>query len=504
MSSQKVLVAGTGISGIAAAKLLLDCGGEVVLYDSNDQLKEEELKEKFQEGSKVTVVLGELKRTDLLGVELCIISPGIPLEAPFVAVLDDMNIPIWSEIQLAYHCAKGRLAAITGTNGKTTTTALTGQIMKDYFDSVFVVGNIGIPYSQVALETKDDTVTVAEVSSFQLETIMDFRPEVSAILNITPDHLDRHGTMARYIAIKESIAMNQGPEDTVVLNYDDPVLRSFGLKEKKKPEKTEEHEEKEEGKGAEETWSQEKAIDELEAEEKTASEASAEEDTGIPEFELKAKVFFFSSRNRLEEGLYLDNDMILWRHGGKQEEVVNVHDLKLLGRHNYENVMAAAAIGLTMGVPLDSIRKTIVEFKAVEHRIEFVAERYGVKYFNDSKGTNPDAAIQAVQAMPGPTIVIAGGYDKQNTFDEWIESFQGKVKYLVLIGQTRDKIARCARDHGFHDIMYAEDMQEAVRVCASYANMGENVLLSPACASWDMFKNYEERGRIFKECVLSL
>ena len=165
-------------------------------------------------------------------MELCIISPGIPLEAPFVAVLDDMNIPIWSEIQLAYHCAKGRLAAITGTNGKTTTTALTGQIMKDYFDSVFVVGNIGIPYTQVALETKESSVTVAEVSSFQLETIMDFRPQVSAILNITPDHLDRHGTMERYIAIKESIAMNQGEEDTLVLNYDDPVLRSFGLKVK--------------------------------------------------------------------------------------------------------------------------------------------------------------------------------------------------------------------------------------------------------------------------------
>ena len=166
--------------------------------------------------------------------------------------------------------------------------------------------------------------------------------------------------------------------------------------------------------------------------------------------------------------------------------------------------MAAAAIGLAMGVPLSSIRKTAEAFQAVERRIEFVAERYGVKYYNDSKGTNPDAAIQAIRAMPGPTILIAGGYDKHSEFDEWIESFEGKVRYLVLIGQTRDKIARCAREHGFHDIMYAEDMQEAVRVCASYANMGENVLLSPACASWGMFRNYEERGRVFKECVRSL
>ena len=539
MSSQKVLVAGTGVSGISAAKLLLDMGGEVVLYDSNDKLNEEELKEKLSGSEKVTVVLGELKRTDLLGVELCIISPGIPLEAPFVAVLDDMNIPIWSEIQLAYHCAKGRLAAITGTNGKTTTTALTGQIMKDYFDSVFVVGNIGIPYTQVALETKESSVTVAEVSSFQLETIMDFRPQVSAILNITPDHLDRHGTMERYIAIKESIAMNQGEEDTLVLNYDDPVLRSFGLKEKpvkkaledeaakaagmaqgaeKKKEyfwsTEEEEEETAGGKSADET-AEESAAGEGDSRESASGEgisgesaeaAAEQKDDGIPapEFDLKAKVNFFSSRNRLEEGLFLDGDTIQWRHDGKQEEVVNVHSLKLLGRHNYENVMAAAAIGLSMGVPLDSIRKTAEAFEAVEHRIEFVAERYGVKYYNDSKGTNPDAAIQAIRAMPGPTILIAGGYDKHNEYDQWIEAFEGKVRYLVLIGQTRDKIARCAREHGFHDIMYAEDMQEAVRVCASYANMGENVLLSPACASWGMFRNYEERGRVFKECVRSL
>ena len=184
--------------------------------------------------------------------------------------------------------------------------------------------------------------------------------------------------------------------------------------------------------------------------------------------------------------------------------VVNVHDLKLLGRHNYENVMAAVGICLTLGVPLASIRKTVTAFEAVEHRIEFVMERSGVKYYNDSKGTNPDAAIQAINAMPGPTLLIAGGYDKNNEYDEWIEAFGTKVKYLVLIGQTRDKIAQCAREHGFTEIMYAEDMQEAVKVCASYANMGENVLLSPACASWGMFKDYEERGRIFKECVRNL
>ena len=450
--SQKVLVAGTGLSGISATKLLLDMGGEVVLYDSNPELDAEELKHKFDEDARITIVLGELKRTDLLGVEMCVISPGIPLEAPFVAVLDEAKIPIWSEIELAYHCSKGKLAAITGTNGKTTTTALTGEIMRKFYKSVFVVGNIGDPYTAHALETTDESVTVAEVSSFQLETIMDFHPDVSAILNITPDHLNRHGTMENYIEVKERVAVNQTEDDCIVLNYDDKVLREFGEKK-----------------------------------------------------ELKPKVFFFSSTQTLKEGMYLDGDMMLYAHDGKKEEVLNVKtDMQLLGKHNHENVMAAVAMSIRMGVPMDCIRKAVKEFKAVEHRIEFVLERSGVRYYNDSKGTNPDAAIQAIRAMPGPTVLIAGGYDKHSEYDEWIEAFGGKVKYLVLIGQTRDKIAECARSHGFTDIMYAEDLKEAVQVCASYANAGDNVLLSPACASWGMFNNYEERGRMFKEYVRNL
>ncbi len=450
---QKVIVAGTGISGIAATRLLLDMGGEVVLYDGNASQNREKVLAAFSDRSRVTLVLGELKRTDLVGVELCIVSPGVPMDSPFAATIIDAKIPIWGEIQLAYHCAKGRLAAITGTNGKTTTTALTGEIMKARYESVFVVGNIGIPYTQIALETEDESVTVAEISSFQLETIMDFRPNVSAILNITPDHLNRHKTMENYIEIKKSITMNQTGSDSVVLNYDDPVLREFGQNEEEKP---------------------------------------------------KAKVIFFSSREKLKEGFYLDGDNIMYAHNGRETLLINVHDMNLLGRHNYENVMAAAAVSLEMGAPIDTIRRVIRRFKAVEHRIEFVLERSGVKYYNDSKGTNPDAAIQAVNAMPGPTLLIAGGYDKGSEYDEWIESFGEKVKYLVLIGQTRDKIAECAKAHGFTEIMYAEDMSEAVQVCASYANIGDNVLLSPACASWGMFKNYEERGRIFKECVRNL
>ena len=449
--SQKVLVAGTGLSGTAAARLVLDRGGEVVLYDGNASLKEEEIKAKFDKEAKVSVVLGEIKRSDLLGVELCIISPGIPLDSPFVAVVDDAKIPILGEIELAYQCSLGRLAAITGTNGKTTTTALTGEILKAKYEETFVVGNIGDPYTSRVLEMTEDSVTVAEVSSFQLETIMDFRPHVSAILNITPDHLNRHGTMENYTRIKECITLNQTEDDSVVLNYDDPVLREFGQ-----------------------------------------------------DPDLKPKVTWFSSREKLADGFCMSGDNIVYCQKGRETILVNVRDMKLLGRHNYENVMAAAAIGFLMGVALADIGRVAENFNPVEHRIEFVRERTGVRYYNDSKGTNPDAAIQALRAMPGPTLLIAGGYDKNSEYDDWVSEFEGKVRYLVLIGQTRDKIAECAKKHGFTEIMYAEDMQEAVQVCAVYADIGDYVLLSPACASWGMFKDYEERGRVFKECVMAL
>lgn len=447
--NQKILVAGSGKSGIAASRLILKTGGEVILYDSNAALHKEELLGRLGEEESVSVLLVELKKEDLTDVSLCVISPGISMDAPFVSVLKEADIPVWSEIQLAYHHAKGKLAAITGTNGKTTTTALTGEIMKAHYDQVFVVGNIGVPYTEEALKTGGDSVTVAEISSFQLETITDFRPDVSAILNITPDHLDRHKTMECYIEVKERITSNQRPQDSCILNFDDPVLREFGAA-------------------------------------------------------LTPKAVYFSSRQFLEEGYCMEGDRIIWNHNGEKTEIANIHEIQLLGRHNHENIMAAAAISAQMGVPMDVIRKVVREFKAVEHRIEFVAEKAGVKYFNDSKGTNPDAAIQAIKAMPGPTLLIAGGYDKNSQYDEWIESFDGKVKYMVLLGQTREKIAECAARHGFTNVMYAEDMQEAVKVCASYANRGDHVLLSPACASWGMFKCYEERGEIFKECVRNM
>lgn len=446
---KKVLVVGSGISGVAAAELLKKKGNEILLFDGNKELDVEALKKKAPVFSDVEIILGTLKDGDLEQVDLAVLSPGVPTDSPMVEQIGEKDIPIWGEIELAYYFAKGPVAAITGTNGKTTTTALTGEIMANYFKDVRVVGNIGIPYTSVAADTTEETVTVAEISSFQLETIHEFHPRVSAILNITPDHLNRHHTMECYIRTKESITKNQSPEEVCVLNYEDTVLRAFG------------------------------------------------EEAGC-------KVLFFSSAGRLDTGLYLEGESIYYAVSGRAEKVIDVNELNILGIHNYENVMAATGIALSMGVPMEKIRETLKVFQAVEHRIEYVTEINGVRYYNDSKGTNPDAAIKGIQAMNRPTYLIGGGYDKQSEYDEWIESFDGKVKKLVLIGQTREKIAECAKAHGFSEVVLCDSLEEAIDVCHENAKSGEAVLLSPACASWGMFKNYEERGRIFKEYVRNL
>ena len=448
IAGKNVLVFGSGISGIGAAGLLEERGASVTLYDGNDKLDAEEIRGKMKDGAKADIVLGEFPEELLGKLDLVIISPGVPTDLPIVNRMRESDIPVVGEIELAYELGKGEVLAITGTNGKTTTTALLGEIMKAVYDSAFVVGNIGIPYTNVVDETRDDSVIVAEMSSFQLESIVDFRPRVSAVLNITPDHLNRHHTMEAYIQAKKNVAINQTAEDTCVLNYEDEVLREFG-----------------------ET--------------------------------LQTKVLYFSSKRKLDKGIYLEDGNIIYRNPDECL-VCNVKELKLLGVHNYENVMAAVAMAAAYGVPMDSIRKTIKEFAGVEHRIEFVAEKNGVAYYNDSKGTNPDAAIRGIQAMNRPTYLIGGGYDKQSEYKEWIESFDGKVKKLLLIGQTREKIAKEAEECGFTDIMLLDTFEDAVLTAAKLAEPGEAVLLSPACASWGMFKNYEERGDKFKEIVNSL
>lgn len=449
LQGKKVLVFGSGKSGIGASDLLAKVGAVPVIFDGNEKIDKEAVVHKTDGTYPVCVYAGELPKEVQDSLDLVVLSPGVPTDLPIVKSFYEQGLPVWGEVELAYRVGDGEVLAITGTNGKTTTTALLGKIMQDARESVFVVGNIGTPYTSKALEMKPNTVTVAEISSFQLETIEEFAPKVSAILNITEDHLNRHHTMEEYIRVKELITQNQGTEDVCVLNYEDEVLRSFG-----------EH--------------------------------------------LTPRVVYFSSERKLEQGIYLDKNKIILKDGVHEIEVVDTADLKLLGKHNFENVMAAVAMAYYDGVSMESIRKSICEFTAVAHRIEYVTEKNGVVYYNDSKGTNPDAAIKGIQAMNRPTLLIGGGYDKESSYDEWIEAFGGKVRYLVLIGQTKKKIKAAAERHGFHDIILCEDLEEAVKVCAQKAQSGDAVLLSPACASWGQFDNYEQRGDMFKEYVRNL
>lgn len=456
INGQKVIVVGTGKSGIGSAVLLEQNGALPILYDGNDKVNIEEVKKtlthKLGFDTKAEIAAGAFPKEITDGVCLCVLSPGVPVDADFVVYMKEQGIHIWGEIELAYNFAKGSVLAITGTNGKTTTTSLVGQIMQEHFDSVYIVGNIGNPYTEAAPLMTEDTVSVAEISSFQLETIEHFHPKVSAILNITPDHLNRHHTMENYVAAKEAVTLNQTKQDVCVLNYENAYTRGFGER-------------------------------------------------------CPAGVVYFSSARRLDDGIFYEGDSIYHAKDGNAQRLMNVKtDMNLVGICNIENVMAAIGISMSAGVPMENILATIKRFVAVEHRIEFVAEKNGVVYYNDSKATNTDAAIQGIKAMDRPTVLIGGGYDKGSEYDDWINSFDNKVKKLVLIGQTREAIAACAVKCGFlkDNILFADSFLEALDICVREASAGDAVLLSPACASWGLFPNYEVRGEQFKEYVNSL
>lgn len=451
LTDKKVVVVGTGVSGMGAVKLLSETSADITLYDGNDKANRDEILKKIPDDCDLRLIIGEMPDEVVKETDLLVISPGVPIDSDIVKLFEKENVPVWGEIELAYNFEKGTVFAITGTNGKTTTTTLVGEIMKKYNNQTFVVGNIGNSYTSEVLKTTKDSYTVAEISSFQLETIREFAPKGSAILNITPDHLNRHYTMENYAAVKESITKNQWKvreDDYCVLNYDDKVLREFG---------------------------------------KT----------------IKNPVYF-SRKEKPSKGAYLDGRIIRYFDGKDDYEVMSVDDMHLFGNHNYENVMAAIAMTIEAGVPLNIIINVIKDFMGVEHRIEYVRDKNGVRYYNDSKGTNPDSSIKALEAMSRPTILIAGGYDKHSEFDEFIEAFDNKVKLMVLLGQTADKIEETAVRHGFTNIIKTDSLEKAVKICAENAVSGDVVLLSPACASWGMFKNYEERGKLFKEYVNSL
>jgi len=446
LHNKKILVAGAGVSGAGAMSLLSKNGIRAGIYDGNINLDKEAFLAKCGAAADTVFELGDFTPEIADRYDLLILSPGIPADGVIASAFRERDKTVWGEIELAAHYSGGRIAAITGTNGKTTTTALVGKILESYYPSVFVVGNIGIPFTSVASQTKPDSVIAAEISSFQLETISDFRPEVSAILNVTPDHLDRHKTMENYADTKLRISENQTKDQVILLNEDDPITRQM----------------------AERT---------------------------------PARPVMFSRTKILSEGVFLRDGCFVIRDGKREIPVCTTDEIRLLGTHNQENILAAIGISYYMGVPVPRIRETVIHFQAVEHRIEYVRTVGGVDYYNDSKGTNPDAAIKAIQAMNKPTVLIGGGYDKNSSYDEWIESFGGKVTCLVLVGQTAEAIEKTAIEHGFTAVKRADSFEEAVRTAKEAAQPGDAVLLSPACASWGMFKNYEERGRIFKDIV---
>lgn len=444
-NGKKALVCGMARSGIAAAKLLNRLGARVTLQDMK---KREEISADVLalEGEGIVLYTGANPDEIACAQDLIVLSPGIPCDLPFIAAAEEAGIEVISEVELAYRLTPCPITAITGTNGKTTTTTLTGEIMKTAYSGTAVVGNIGIPYSEEVERLTEKDWVVAEISSFQMEKAKEFHPHISAVLNITPDHLNRHKTMDVYIAMKERVFAKQTAADFCILNHGDEICRKMA--------------------------------------DKTA-----------------AKVFFFDSSETLAEGIYLDGDAIEVRWGAINETLIHVDELQILGVHNYENVMAAAAMAICAGISLDAIRAVLKGFAGVAHRIEYVATVDGVDYYNDSKGTNVDASIRAVLAMKKPIVLIGGGYDKGSSFDEWTKLFPGKVKHLVLIGVTAPKVRASAEKFGFTAISDCETFEEAVDLCREKAEDGDCVLLSPACASWGMFDNYEQRGDMFKEQV---
>ena len=442
---KKVLICGMARSGIAAAEFLKRKGADVILQDVKEYDKLPEAPELEKKGIKIYA--GANPDDIIEDMELVVISPGVPrYDLACFKKAEDKNIPIISEVELASWYVPCPIAAITGTNGKTTTTMLTGEILKKKYPHTATVGNIGLPIiHEVERLTKDDYIS-AEISSFQMESSYTFKPHICVVTNITPDHLNRHKTMECYVEMKEKVFAKQTPEDYTILNKNDDYCRKMA-------EKT------------------------------------------------KGRVLFFSSTEKLHEGIYLDGEDIILKWDGICEKVINVNDLKILGVHNYENVMAASAVGYLAGVSLEDIRQALKEFNGVEHRIEYVGTFHDVDYYNDSKGTNPEASVRAVLAMKKPIILIGGGMDKGSDFDMWVKEFDGRVKKLVLIGETADKIKECALKYGFTNMEKEPDFKSAVMNCIKSAEKGDCVLLSPACASWDMFKDFEQRGEIFKDIV---
>ena len=446
---KRVLVVGLGKSGVAALEALLPLGALCAVQDTKSKDKLEPKLLELIEKNKMDCYLGtEPKPSERF--DMIVLSPGVPPELGFIQNAKQTGSEIIGELELAFQISKGKLVAITGTNGKTTTTALVGEIFKNAGKDTYVAGNIGLAVTSIAHKTKDDSWIIAETSSFQLETIKAFKPDISAFLNISPDHLDRYGNMPSYIEAKARIFENQNENDYFIVNYDDKAIYPLASK-------------------------------------------------------CKAKVVPFSRIAELEFGTFVKEGQIVVRNEkGALVEICATESLLIPGAHNLENALAATAIAYVAGIPVSVIAQTLKMFAGVEHRLEFCRELDGVKFVNDSKGTNTDASLKAIEAVSGSIILIAGGYDKNSEFEEWIEAFGDKVKHMVLLGDTAEKIKKAAEKKGFHKSIILKDMEECVKTAFELATPGDTVLLSPACASWDMYTCFEERGEHFKSCAMRL
>ncbi len=440
---KNVLVIGMARSGIAAAPVLKSLGARVTLNDSKKELSGLENLNKddyiFRLGMAPDSLIDEN--------DLIVVSPSVPLNLPYAEKAKAQGKEVIAEIELAYRLCKGDTVAITGTNGKTTTTTLTGEIFKNAGRGTFVVGNIGEPYIAHALEAKKNDVMVTEISSYQLEGIKNFHARAAALLNITEDHMIRHKTMENYIAAKKRVFLNQTKDDYSVLNYDDETVRNM-----------------------------------------------KDEVTGTP--------VMFSRLSELKEGVFVKDGYIVFAFNGKNEKVIKTDEIRIKGPHNLENALAATALTMLMGVDAGTVAHTLKTFRGVEHRIETVCTKDGITYINDSKGTNPDSTVKAIQTMTEPTVLILGGYDKGGSFAPVFEAFTPQIKHTVLIGATAQRLKEAADSAGWKNYTVVNgSFEDGVNEARKHALSGYNVLLSPACASFDMFSDFEERGRAFKDIV---
>lgn len=443
LNFEKVLVIGAARSGIKTTEFLLNKNIEVYLNDFKDN---PEIPESFTSFKNFHKIFGKDPDIAKISPTLIILSPAVALDKPFIIEASKKNIKIISELELSYRFAKAPFIGITGTNGKTTITSLIGELFKTAGFKTLVGGNIGDPLITEVDKIPEDGIIVAEISSFQLESIDLFSPQIAIFTNLTPDHLDRHKNMENYLEVKSRIFKNQDENDFLILNLDDPFLKDLGNK----------------GKGI---------------------------------------VLYFSRKERVKEGAFLQDGYLMVSYNNKIQKIIKTEEIFIKGGHNLENAMCGVLAGIIKGIPTDIIAKVLKDFRGVEHRLEYSGEYDGVLYINDSKGTNPDASLKALASYDQPIVIIAGGRNKGNSFEEYAKVIKEKCKFAVLIGESKNEIKDELNKLNFNNYFLTDDFDEAVLKTVEISEKGDVVLLSPACASWDMFPNYEIRGNQFKKLV---